>query len=57
MIYHKDFFQIFYTNDKGDFYFDEIPKNIVNDNKNYCRWNAENKIKDIKIENRNVLLY
>ena len=57
MIYHKDFFQIFYTNDKGDFYFDEIPKNIVNDNKNYYRWNAENKIKDIKIENRNVLLY
>ena len=57
MIYHKDFLQSFYTNDKGDFSFDEVPKNIINDNKNYCRWNAENKIKDIKIENRNVLLY
>jgi hypothetical protein len=46
IISHKVFTQSFTTSDKGEISFGEIPKNIVNDYKNYGRCNALDKIKN-----------
>ena len=53
IIPHKVFTQSFHTSDKGEISFGEIPKNIVNDYRNYGRCNAEDKIKDgVRYKNR-----
>ena len=53
IISHKVFTQSFHTSEKGEISFGEIPKNIVNDYRNYGRCNAEDKIKDgVRYKNR-----
>ena len=53
IIPHKVFTQSFHTSDKGEISFGEIPKNIVNDYKNYGRCPVLDKIiDDKKIKNR-----